>query len=228
MVCGLYQLFGVGFLTDTGRYINGIGVFRATTCGSATRLVGNITVQSPFGTLVGFENHSGQTTLLPDQQPLGQVLKGWGNNQDSQLEGAITNNTVGTYLHGPVLPKNPALTDHLILCALRRRNLAQELAPLNDDLETTAAAAASRRPQKMSNDMTIPRSPRRSLFRSPSVDSDDGRALQVTAGRRSDGATRCADLHRAGAKAGETRSGRLIGPDAWSAKHRRGSTPAPR
>jgi len=82
MVCGLYQLFGAGFLTDTGRYINGIGVFRATTCGSATRLVGNITVQSPFGTLVGFENHSGQTTLLPDQKPLGQVLKGWGNNQD--------------------------------------------------------------------------------------------------------------------------------------------------
>jgi len=167
MVCGLYQLFGVGFLTDTGRYINGIGVFRATTCGSATRLVGNITVQSPFGTLVGFENHSGQTTLLPDQQPLGQVIKGWGNNQDSRREGAITDNTVGTYLHGPVLPKNPALTDHLILCALRRRNLAQELAPLNDDLETTAAAAASRRPQKMSNDMTIRRSPRRSSFPFP-------------------------------------------------------------
>jgi len=90
-----------------------------------------------------------------------------GQHQDSQLEGAITDNTVGTYLHGPVLPKNPALTDHLILCALRRRNLARELAPLNDDLETTAAAAASRRPQKMCNDMTIPRSPRRSLFRSP-------------------------------------------------------------
>lgn len=160
MVCGLYQLFGVGLLPEAGRYIDGIGVFRATTCGSVTRLVGNVTVQSPFGTLVGFENHSGQTTLLPDQQPLGQVIKGWGNNEHSRREGAITYNAIGTYLHGPILPKNPALTDHLILCALRRRNLAEQLAPLNDDLETAAAAAASRRQPKMSNDMTTARSQR--------------------------------------------------------------------
>jgi len=109
-------------------------------------------------TLVGFENHSGQTTLLPDQQPLGQVIKGWGNNEHSRREGAITYNAIGTYLHGPILPKNPAMTDHLILCALRRRNLAEQLAPLNDDLETAAAAAASRRQPKMSNDLTTARS----------------------------------------------------------------------
>jgi lipid II isoglutaminyl synthase (glutamine-hydrolysing) len=166
LVCGLYQLFGVGFLTETGHHIDGIGVFRAATHASPTRLIGNIAIKSPFGTLVGFENHSGQTTLFPDQQPLGQVLRGWGNNDQTQCEGAITHNAIGTYLHGPVLPKNPALTDHLILCALRRRGLAQELAPLNDDLESAAASAASRRPQKMPNHMTVSRSPRRSSSRS--------------------------------------------------------------
>lgn len=162
LVCGLYQLFGLSFQTEASHHIDGIGVFQTTTVGSATRLIGNISISSPFGTLVGFENHSGQTSLAHGQQPLGQVLRGWGNSDHTHSEGAITNNAIGTYLHGPLLPKNPALTDHLILSALRRRNLAQELAPLNDELEIEAATAAARRPARMPNDMSAPRSPRSS------------------------------------------------------------------
>lgn len=165
LVCGLYQLFGLGFRTEAGHDIDGIGVFRATTYGSHTRLVGNIAISSPFGTLVGFENHSGQTSLSPDQQPLGRVLKGWGNNDHTRSEGAITQNAIGTYLHGPILPKNPKLTDHLILSALRRRNVAQEVAPLNDELEFAAAATAAQRPHKMVNDMAGSRSSRLVLRR---------------------------------------------------------------
>ncbi len=153
LVCGLYQLFGIEFVTETNRRLGGLGIFEATTYGSRTRLVGNITIRTPFGPLVGFENHSGQTTLADHQQPLGQVVRGWGNNDHTGSEGAMTQNAIGTYLHGPVLPKNPALTDHLLLCALRRRKLAQELRPLDDRLEMIAASAASRRPQRMVNKM---------------------------------------------------------------------------
>lgn len=152
MVCGLYQLFGAGFVTETAQQIEGIGIFGATTAGSATRLIGNIEISTTFGSVVGFENHSGRTTLLPGQKPLGRVVKGWGNNDHTHLEGAVTHNTIGTYLHGPILPKNPALTDHLILTALRRRRVTQELAPLDDHLEHGAAAAAARRPARLPND----------------------------------------------------------------------------
>ena len=152
LVCGLYQLFGVGFLTDTDQQIDGIALFKATTRGSAARLIGNIEINTDFGRLVGFENHSGQTTLLPGQQPLGHVVQGWGNNDHTHLEGAVTHNTIGTYLHGPILPKNPALADHLILTALQRRHVTQELVPLDDSLEHRAAAAAARRPPRLVND----------------------------------------------------------------------------
>lgn len=152
LVCGLYQLFGTGFVTDLGQRIDGIGVFGAATRGSADRLIGNIEISTVFGRLVGFENHSGQTTLSPGQQPLGQVVKGWGNNDHTRSEGSMTHHTIGTYLHGPILPKNPALTDHLILTALQRRHLTQELAPLDDQREHRAATAAARRPERLPND----------------------------------------------------------------------------
>ena len=109
LVCGLYQLFGVGFVTDTDLEIEGIGVFKAITRGSAARLIGNIEISTPFGRLVGFENHSGQTALLSGQQPLGCVIQGWGNDDHSQLEGAITQNTIGTYLPRTDPAKEPRL-----------------------------------------------------------------------------------------------------------------------
>ena len=152
LVCGLYQLFGLNFDTTDDLHLGGLGIFQATTRASATRLIGNIAVDTTFGPLVGFENHSGQTRLAAGQQPLGRVRTGWGNNEDGETEGAVTRNAIGTYLHGPVLPKNPVLTDHLILTALRRRGWAQELGALRDELERAAATASSLRPAKLVND----------------------------------------------------------------------------
>ena len=146
-VCGSYQLLGESFTTQTGQNVPGIGVFGVTTTGSASRMTGNVTIDSPFGILRGFENHSGETSLIAGQAPLGRVLKGFGNNTARALEGAIKIHAVGTYLHGPVLPNNPALADHLIRCALQRRHLTAELAALDDELELAAGMGAARRPQ---------------------------------------------------------------------------------
>ena len=138
-VCGTYQLFGRRFQTLEGHDIPGIGLFKADTVGSTQRLIGNVTVQTPWGVMVGFENHSGQTTLDPGQAPLGEVVKGCGNNADDGVEGAVHHNAHGTYLHGPVLPRNPAFADHLILAAMQRRYGVERLDPLDDTLEHAAA-----------------------------------------------------------------------------------------
>lgn len=148
LICGTYQLFGRGFTTIEGHRISGIGVFSAETVGSNHRMIGNIIVESSFGRLVGFENHSGETLLDEGQEPLGKVIKGFGNNYSSGHEGAIYQNAIGTYLHGPVLPKNPALADHLIQKALERRYSNKvKLKRLDDSLERKAAQTASQRPQ---------------------------------------------------------------------------------
>jgi CobQ-like glutamine amidotransferase family enzyme len=147
VICGMYQLFGRGFTTIEGRKLPGIDVFRATTTGGGTRMIGNVVVDSHFGRLVGFENHSGQTMLEHDQAPLGVVKKGFGNNTTSHREGSITNNAIGTYMHGPLLPKNPVLADHLLLSVLKRKFKTESLDPLNDELELAAALVAAKRPQ---------------------------------------------------------------------------------
>jgi len=146
-VCGLYQLFGRGFTTMEGQEIPGIDVFRASTVGSRVRMIGNVVLESEFGRLVGFENHSGQTILESGQRALGVVKKGFGNDSKSRREGAITGNAIGTYLHGPVLPKNPALADHLIGAVLKRRYRVERLEPLDDRAELAAAGIAGMRPQ---------------------------------------------------------------------------------
>ncbi len=147
LVCGLYQLFGRGFTTMEGQVIAGINVFKASTVGGTTRMIGNIIVDSPYGRLVGFENHSGQTILERGQESLGKVVKGNGNDPKSKHEGAVTGNAIGTYLHGPILPKNPALADHLILQACKRKYGATELERLDDVLELATANIAMKRPQ---------------------------------------------------------------------------------
>lgn len=148
VICGLYQLFGRGFTTMEGQEIPGIGVLGMSTTGGTVRMIGNIVVESDrFGSLVGFENHSGQTVLEADQMSLGKVKKGFGNNPKSGYEGAVSGNVIGTYMHGPVLPKNPVLADDLILAALRRKWGITELEPLNDACEQAAAQAAKQRPQ---------------------------------------------------------------------------------
>jgi CobQ-like glutamine amidotransferase family enzyme len=147
LICGSYQLFGRGFTTVDQQEIPGIGVFGAQTIGSGQRMVGNISIDSPFGRLIGFENHSGETVLEPGQAALGTVQMGFGNNGTSGEEGAVSGNAIGTYMHGPLLPKNPALADHLLLAALRRRYGVEELEPLDDELEHLTARVAASRPR---------------------------------------------------------------------------------
>jgi hypothetical protein len=145
VICGTYQLFGERFVTADGVDLPGIGIFDLTTRSAPGRLIGNVVVESAFGRLVGFENHGGRTWLAGGQQPLGRVTKGNGNNGETGDEGAVSHSAFGTYLHGPVLPKNPAFADELIRRAMRRRHEVDELAPLDDTLELAAAATASTR-----------------------------------------------------------------------------------
>lgn len=146
-VCGTYQLFGHRFVTHDGAEIPGIAVFDMETVASDVRMIGNIVIDTDWGRLVGFENHSGRTLLAPSQPALGTVVKGFGNNDTTSDEGAIVHNAFGTYLHGSLLPKNPALADELLLRALRRRHGSDvSLGPLDDTLERAAAASAMTRP----------------------------------------------------------------------------------
>jgi CobQ-like glutamine amidotransferase family enzyme len=102
-----------------------------------------VTLNGETGTVVGFENHSGQTVLGPDAQPFGRIVAGAGNNGRDGTEGAVRKNVYATYLHGPVLPKNPWLTDQLIKIALERRmGHPVELAPLDDTAEERAHEVA--------------------------------------------------------------------------------------
>lgn len=146
VVCGTYQLFGRRFLTCDGKTIPGIGLFDLETHGSDLRMIGEIVVESPFfGPLVGFENHSGKTRLDPGQSFIGTVIRGHGNDGESGCEGAVTNNVFGTYLHGPILPKNPRFADYLLKLALERRWGFVELPELDDTLEMLAAENAAYR-----------------------------------------------------------------------------------
>ena len=121
VICGLYQLFGHRFVTHEGDEIRGIGLLDVDTVASKERMIGNIITDSDeFGPIVGFENHSGKTTLGPAARPLAQVRLGAGNNGQDGTEGARQHNVIGSYLHGSLLPKNPQLADWLIAEAVKR------------------------------------------------------------------------------------------------------------
>ncbi len=150
-VCGAYQLFGRFYRDATGAELPGAGVFDLYTehpGESAKRCIGNIVIewQSPTGaqTIVGFENHGGRTRLGAGARPLGRVRRGSGNNGVDGSEGAVYRNAIGTYIHGSLLPKNPALADHVIALALRRLHGDVALAPIDDRAELRAHAAALR------------------------------------------------------------------------------------
>lgn len=148
VICGLYQLFGKFFKTFEGEVIPGIGVFDIETIGGAERLIGNITCRSDqFGDIVGYENHSGQTFLGKGVQPLAQVVRGAGNNGEDGTEGARIKNTVGSYLHGPILPKNPCLADFLISKALENKYGVSALSELDDTVEKLAHQSSASRPR---------------------------------------------------------------------------------
>lgn len=141
-ICGGYQLMGKYYLTLEGDKIPGLGILELYTKAGTKRLIGNVAVEVSLGgkshRLVGFENHSGRT-YLEGTAPLGRVLSGHGNNGEDRLEGANHKNVFCSYLHGPLLPKNPFLTDHLISLALARRGWQGGLAALDDSLEQHAA-----------------------------------------------------------------------------------------
>ena len=146
-VCAGYQLLGHYYKPFKGPELKGVGLLDLYTDGGGTRFMTHMALECQFeetGTkvLVGYENHSGRTYLGPKAQPLGKVLAGWGNNGKDGVEGAIYKNVFGTYLHGPVLPKNPWLTDLLIQRALERRYGKVELTPLDDSTEDAAHDAA--------------------------------------------------------------------------------------
>ena len=146
-ICGAYQLFGHRFVTVEQDIIPGIGVFDAETLGSNHRMVGNVVIDTSFGQLVGFENHSGETILAKGQAPLGTVVKGYGNNLSRKDEGAVKGNAFGSYLHGSLLPKNPDFADELIKRALMRKYGSAELEQLDNQLEHRAHKSAQTRPQ---------------------------------------------------------------------------------
>ena len=159
MICGLYQLFGEYFETVDGTRLDGIGVIGAYTVGQNVRMIGNLVEHSDqFGDVIGYENHSGQTFLREGVQPLGTVNQdGRGNNGEDHTEGARVHNVIGTYMHGSLLPKNPAISDFLIETAVTRRygtfdtsdqtpEQAKELARL-DQVATNARKAAAERPR---------------------------------------------------------------------------------
>lgn len=148
LICGLYQLFGHRFVTSTGEELTGIGVLDVETRGGDTRMIGNIVLDSEeFGEVVGYENHSGDTVLGPGSRPLGRVSQGAGNNPRDGVEGARTGNVIGSYLHGSLLPKNPAISDFLVGEAARRRYGSFEPRAGEDPTAARARASARRRPR---------------------------------------------------------------------------------
>jgi CobQ-like glutamine amidotransferase family enzyme len=141
-VCGGYQLLGHHYAPVSGEQIPGIGLLDLHTERGDGRLIGNVAIEVDGQTLAGFENHAGRTVLGAGQAPLGTVLAGHGNTGSSGFEGARTGNVIGTYLHGPLLPKNAWFADLLIATALGLDPAA--LAPLDDRFEDAAHAAARR------------------------------------------------------------------------------------
>ena len=149
-VCGGYQLLGHYYRPADGPDLEGLGLLDLHTVhpGPGTRrLIGNIVIhEAEAGVmLVGFENHGGRTYLGPQARPLGKVTTGFGNNGEDGSEGAVWRSVYGTYLHGPLLPKNPWLADRLISLALRRQYGEVALDALPDEEEHRAAQAAAAR-----------------------------------------------------------------------------------
>ena len=139
-VCGGYQLLGTHYRTKDD-YIRGLGLLDIYTEWAPRRLVKNIILESPLSPcpVVGFENHGGRT-YIGNHRPFGKVLFGSGNTGKSGYEGIIYKNVLGTYLHGPLLPRNPHICDHLLKQALKRR-YGQDIAlsPLWDQMEQLAS-----------------------------------------------------------------------------------------
>jgi lipid II isoglutaminyl synthase (glutamine-hydrolysing) len=150
-VCGGYQLLGRGYRDLQGADLPGIGLFPHETVAGEARMIGDVLLECELEpgvrkTLAGFENHAGRTKLDAGAEPLGRVVAGFGNDGESGWEGCRVGRVVGTYLHGPLLPRNPWFADWLLTQALARRlGEPPVLEPLADELEHEAHAVSSRR-----------------------------------------------------------------------------------
>ena len=123
-ICGAYQFFGKYYKEADGSIIKGLGLLDLYTENpgfNIKRLIGDIAIDTKFGKLFGFENHGGRTYLGENISSLGKVLSGFGNNGKDKTEGAMYKNSICSYLHGPMLPKNPRIADHLIKTALEKK-----------------------------------------------------------------------------------------------------------
>jgi lipid II isoglutaminyl synthase (glutamine-hydrolysing) len=152
-VCGGYQLLGRSYRDVHGTDLPGIGILPLETVAGERRMIGDVLLRcelEPYGqrTLAGFENHAGQTRLDAGAEPLGRVIAGFGNDGDSGYEGCRVGRAVGTYLHGPLLPRNPWFADWVLAQALAHATGAADpplLEPLDDELETEAHTVSARR-----------------------------------------------------------------------------------
>lgn len=149
-ICGGYQLGGHGYTGVDGARMPGIGLIDVDTVASdGPRLIGDVIVETEVcgrpTTVVGFENHAGRTRLGAGVSPFGRVVHGHGNDGSSGHEGAVRDHVIGTYLHGPLLPKNPAVADTVLRWALEHAGSEAALEPLDDTLEVHAHAAAAAR-----------------------------------------------------------------------------------
>lgn len=149
LICGGYQLFGQYYLDQDGKKIDGLSIYDYYTESSDRdhRCIGNIIVEAKIGdkqvTVVGFENHGGQTKAVSN--PFGKVIVGHGNTYKGGYEGYMDAKTIATYMHGPLLPKNPAIADEVILRGLNRRYVVEHLEVLQDTLENAAHDAMLKR-----------------------------------------------------------------------------------
>ncbi len=151
-VCGGYQLLGRGYRGRDGLLMPGIGVFPHETTAGTKRMIGDVLLECELEPgvrqfLAGFENHAGRTVLDSGAEPLGRVVHGFGNDGESGFEGCRVGRAIGTYLHGPLLPRNPWLADWLLAQALAhsRSDAAPALQPLPDALEAEAFRVAAGR-----------------------------------------------------------------------------------
>jgi CobQ-like glutamine amidotransferase family enzyme len=148
-VCGGYQLLGRGYRGREGSWLQGADVFPLETVASGRRLIGDILLEVDLDgittTVAGFENHAGRTLLDADASALGRVVAGFGNDGVSGLEGCRVASAIGTYLHGPLLPRNPVLADWLLARALEHAGSDATLEPLGDELEHLAHTVSAGR-----------------------------------------------------------------------------------
>ncbi len=151
-VCGGYQLLGRGYRGQDGSFMPGVGLFPHETVAGSTRMIGDVLLECELApgerrTVAGFENHAGRTLLDSGASPLGRVVHGFGNDGESGFEGCRVERAIGTYLHGPLLPRNPWLADWLLAQAVAHATGGEPpvFADVPDELAAEAHRVAAQR-----------------------------------------------------------------------------------